>query len=57
MTLKEMESVSTAVNLVMSGAVSKCAVNNRINVYKIPSANPEKYIIRIDIKVNQEERK
>lgn len=57
MTPKEMESVSTAVNLIMIGSVSKCAVNNRINVYKIPSANPEKYMIRIDIKVNQEESK
>lgn len=57
MTQKEMESISTAVNLIMSGSVSKCAVNNRINVYKIPSANPEKYMIRVDIKVNREESK
>ncbi len=57
MTPKEMESVSAAVNLIMGGVVSKCAVNNRINVYKIPSSNPEKYVIRVDIKVNQEESK
>lgn len=57
MTQKEMESIFTSINLIMTGAVGKCAVNNRINVYKIPSPNPKKYVIRVDIKVSQEESK
>lgn len=43
--------VDKAVDAIKDGFQLNCKVNESIKVYKVPSNNPNKYTIRIDIKV------
>lgn len=47
------ESVYRAVSQIRSGNAKKIQVDNDIKVYKIPSNNPDKYTIRVDIQVRE----
>lgn len=44
------KAIGNAINLIVEGLCKKVEVSNEILVYKVPSQNPKKYIIRIDIK-------
>ena len=42
--------IGNAINLIVRGEAQRCEISNQVKVYKVPSANPNKYIIRIDVK-------
>lgn len=50
----ESQSLIRAVRTIVSGDAAKVEINNEIKAYKVPSNNPNKYIIRIDIKVQED---
>lgn len=43
--------IDKAVDAIKDADQLNCKVDESIKVYKVPSNNPHKYIIRIDIKV------
>lgn len=51
----ESQSLIRAVKTIVSGDAAKVEINDEIKAYKVPSNNPSKYIIRIDIKVQEDE--
>lgn len=51
----DLEDINKAVNAIIDQGYSKVRLNEFLNVYKIPSQNPSKYTIRIDIKVEEAE--
>lgn len=42
--------IGNAIDLIVSGQAQRCEISNQVKVYKVPSGNPNKYIIRIDVK-------
>lgn len=42
--------VAAAIHTIESGQAKRVDVENGVTVYKVPSANPDKYTIRIDVK-------
>lgn len=50
----ELSATLEAIKLITRGNSTKCEVNNRVKVYKVPSNNPNKYTIRVDIKVQED---
>ena len=50
----ESQSLIKAVKTIASGDATKVEINNEIKAYKVPSNNPNKYTIRIDIKVEED---
>jgi hypothetical protein len=56
LTSSDLKSIRNAINLIDNGGnVARVDLGNNITVYKVPSNNPNKYTIRMDIKVNKEE--
>lgn len=47
----ELQGIDRAVKSIVDNESIKVSVNDRINVYKVPSHNHSKYTIRVDIKV------
>ena len=50
----ELEAISKAVNAIQQGMFNRVSLGTNTTVYKVPSNNPDKYTIRIDIKVAKE---
>lgn len=48
----ELSRIEEAVETVIARKAKKVQVNSRTQVYIIPSNNPEKYTVRVDIKVD-----
>ena len=44
--------VYNAIDAIYKGIATKLEVNENVKAYKVPSNNPNKYTIRIDITVN-----
>ena len=44
------KAIGNAINLIVEGHCKKVEISDGVLVYKVPSQNPQKYIIRIDIK-------
>ena len=51
----DLEDINKAVNAIIDQGYSKVQLNKFLKVYKIPSQNPSKYTIRVDIKVEEVE--
>ena len=51
----DLEDINKAVNAIIDQGYSKVQLNEFLKVYKIPSQNPSKYTIRVDIKVEEVE--
>lgn len=51
----DLQAISKAINLIKDGLSVRIDLGSGLCVYKVPSGNPAKYTIRIDIKVNLEE--
>ena len=51
----DLNAIDHAVKSIVDGAVLKAQVTDRIKVYKVPSSNPDKYTVRIDIKVEEQD--
>lgn len=51
-----LESMNKAVSLIKRGKLKRADLGHGAVAYKVPSNNPDKYIIRIDIKINKEEK-
>ena len=50
----ESQSLIRAVRTIVSGDAARIEINKEIKAYKVPSNNPNKYTIRIDIKVEED---
>lgn len=50
----EDQSISKAVKSILARDASKVEISDEIKAYKVPSNNPNKYTIRIDIKVQED---
>lgn len=53
--MSEPSQVDKAIKAIKDGTATRIEIDKSITVYKVPSNNPTKYTIRIDIKVVQEE--
>lgn len=49
-----LEAISKAVSLIKKGQLKRADLGHGMVAYKVPSNNPDKYIIRIDIKIKEE---
>lgn len=47
--------IKTAVNLIRTTDVNRVDVGQGTIVYRVPSNNPRKYTIRVDMKIEEEE--
>lgn len=56
MTTSGLKSIKTAVINIEKEICTRVDLGNNTIVYKVPSSNPSKYTIRIDIRVNTEEK-
>lgn len=54
MTRAALEAISKAVSLIKKGELKRADLGHGMVAYRVPSNNPDKYIIRIDIKVRGE---
>lgn len=50
----DMKVLNTAIEGIREGKFNKVDLGQGVKVYKIPSNNPHKYLIRVDIKVEEE---
>ena len=50
----ELESISKAINSIHQGIFNKISIGDNMIAYKVPSNNPKKYVIRLDVKINEE---
>lgn len=57
MTKAALEAINKAVSLIKKGQLKRADLGHGMVAYKVPSSNPNKYIIRVDIKINVEEEK
>ena len=48
-----LEAISKAVSLIKKGQLKRADLGHGMVAYKVPSNNPDKYIIRVDIKVKE----
>ena len=48
-----LEAISKAVSLIKKGQLKRADLGHGMVAYKVPSNNPDKYIIRIDIKIKE----
>lgn len=53
LTVPEKKGIDTAIQAINFDRATKIQVSDRLKVYKIPSNNPNKYTIRIDIQVEK----
>lgn len=51
---KDLEAVKKAYALIKEGHCTRVDLGLGSSVYKAPSNNPQKYIIRVDFKINEE---
>ena len=51
MTRAALEAISKAVSLIKKGSLKRADLGHGMVAYKVPSSSPDKYIIRIDIKM------
>lgn len=56
MTRAALEAISKAVSLIKKGSLKRADLGHGMVAYKVPSSSPDKYIIRIDIKVRGEKQ-
>lgn len=54
MTQRDLEAIKRAYELIRAGNCTRIDLGCGMVVYKVPSNNPSKYIIRLDIKVKEE---
>ena len=52
---KDLEVINKAYHLIKQGGCSRVDLGCGMVMYKVPSNNPNKYTIRLDIKVKEEE--
>lgn len=57
MTKAALEAINKAVSLIKKGQLKRADLGHGMVAYKVPSNNPDKYIIRVDIKINTKEAK
>lgn len=50
----DLEAISKAVSLIKKGQLKRADLGHGMVAYKVPSSNPDKYIIRVDIKIKEE---
>lgn len=55
MTQTDLRAVDTACALIKEGVCNRVDLGCGMVIYKVPSNNPNKYTIRLDIKINKEE--
>ena len=48
---KNLKAIQTAVNMINQGLFNRADIGDGIIAYKVPSSNPNKYVIRIDIQI------
>lgn len=53
MTRAALEAISKAVSLIKKGELKRADLGHGMVAYKVPSNNPDKYTIRIDIKIKE----
>jgi hypothetical protein len=53
MTRAALEAISKAVSLIKKGELKRADLGHGMVAYRVPSNNPGKYIIRVDIKVRE----
>ena len=51
-----LEAISKAVSLIKAGELKRADLGLGLVAYKVPSNNPDKYIIRVDIKIAKEKQ-
>ena len=51
MTRADIEAISKAVSLIQKGELKRADLGHGMVAYRVPSNNPDKYIIRVDIKM------
>lgn len=51
----DLEAINKAYHLIKDGGCSRVDIGCGMVIYKVPSNNPNKYTIRLDIKVNRGE--
>lgn len=51
-----LEAISKAVSLIKAGELKRADLGHGMVAYKVPSNNPDKYIIRVDIKIAKEKQ-
>lgn len=52
MNKEELKFIEDSIEAIKCGTINKLEYSsNKIKVYKIPSNNPEKYTIRVDVKI------
>lgn len=51
-----LEAISKAVSLIKTGKLKRADLGHGMVAYKVPSNNPDKYIIRVDIKIAKEKQ-
>ena len=49
-----LKSIRSAVRLITKGKSKRVDLGNGVIVYKVPSNNPSKYVVRVDMKVEEE---
>ena len=49
----DLEAISKAVSLIKKGQLKRADLGHGMVAYKVPSNSPDKYIIRIDIKIKE----
>lgn len=49
-----LKSIRSAVRLITKGKSKRVDLGNGTIVYKVPSNNPKKYTIRVDMKIEEE---
>lgn len=52
---KDLEAISKAYHLIKDGVCKRVDLGAGMAIYKVPSNNPDKYTIRLDIKVHEGE--
>jgi hypothetical protein len=57
LSMQSMSKVALAAMEIMEKGIKRVDVDKEISVYKVPSNNPQKYTIRIDMKFNESEEK
>jgi hypothetical protein len=50
----DQRAISNAIKLIKEGTVTRVEIDRNTKVYKIPSKNPKKYTIRMDVQVEEE---
>lgn len=51
---KDLEAIKRAYELIRAGNCTRIDLGCGMIMYKVPSNNPEKYTVRLDIKVEEE---